>query len=57
MPRKRSENGQKARSENVGKLIEIKGVVIDAVFPDPLPEIYTALRISFPRAGRARPAT
>jgi F-type H+/Na+-transporting ATPase subunit beta len=36
-----SSNGQ-----NVGKLIEIKGVVIDAIFPDTLPEIYTALRIS-----------
>ncbi|MBA3375775.1 MAG: F0F1 ATP synthase subunit beta, partial [Actinobacteria bacterium] len=31
---------------NVGKLIEIKGVVIDAIFPDNLPEIYSALRIS-----------
>ncbi len=31
---------------NVGKLIEIKGVVIDAVFPDQLPSIYSALRIS-----------
>ena len=28
---------------NVGKIIEIKGVVIDAVFPDRLPEILTAL--------------
>ncbi len=34
--------------QNVGKVIEIKGVVIDAVFPDRLPEIYTALRISQP---------
>jgi F-type H+/Na+-transporting ATPase subunit beta len=34
--------------QNVGKLIEIKGVVIDAFFPDELPEIYTALRISVP---------
>src|SRR5437867_5776744 len=39
-----SQNGN-----NVGKLLEIKGVVIDAVFPDRLPEIYTALRI--PREG------
>ena len=30
---------------NVGKVVEIKGVVIDAVFTDTLPEIYTALRI------------
>ncbi|MFL5979208.1 MAG: F0F1 ATP synthase subunit beta, partial [Gaiellaceae bacterium] len=38
-------NGQK---QNVGKVIEIKGVVIDAVFADRLPEIYTALRIELP---------
>jgi F-type H+/Na+-transporting ATPase subunit beta len=31
---------------NVGRIVEIKGVVLDAVFPDELPEIYTALRIS-----------
>jgi F-type H+-transporting ATPase subunit beta len=31
---------------NVGTIVEIKGVVLDAVFPDQLPEIYTALRIS-----------
>jgi len=31
--------------ENVGRLIEIKGVVVDAVFPDKLPAIYAALRI------------
>jgi F-type H+/Na+-transporting ATPase subunit beta len=36
------ENGQ---NQNVGKVIEIKGVVIDAVFAEELPEIYTALRI------------
>ena len=33
---------------NSGRIIEIKGVVIDAVFPDSLPEIYTALRVEFP---------
>jgi F-type H+-transporting ATPase subunit beta len=33
---------------NVGKLIEIKGVVVDAVFPERLPEIYSALRIGRP---------
>jgi F-type H+-transporting ATPase subunit beta len=32
-------------TENVGRIVEIKGVVIDAVFPSELPEIYTALRI------------
>src|ERR687895_2052689 len=33
---------------NVGKLIEIKGVVIDAVFTGGLPEINSALRIDVP---------
>jgi F-type H+-transporting ATPase subunit beta len=31
-----------------GRIIEIKGVVIDAVFPEGLPEIYHALRIEIP---------
>src|SRR6476660_5628602 len=35
-------------SDNVGQLIEIKGVVVDAVFPHRLPEIYSALRITRP---------
>ncbi len=42
--------------QNVGKVIEIKGVVIDAVFPESLPEINTALRISLP-AQDGREAT
>lgn len=32
--------------KTTGKIVEIKGVVIDAVFPDTLPNIYSALRIS-----------
>jgi F-type H+-transporting ATPase subunit beta len=35
-------------SKNVGKVIEIKGVVLDAVFPEGLPEIYHALQIEIP---------
>jgi F-type H+-transporting ATPase subunit beta len=35
-------------TKNAGKLLEIKGVVIDAVFPGELPEIYSALRIPRP---------
>jgi F-type H+-transporting ATPase subunit beta len=38
-------------SDNVGSLIEIKGVVVDAVFPNGLPEIYSALRITRPEGG------
>jgi F-type H+-transporting ATPase subunit beta len=30
---------------NTGRIVEIKGVVVDAVFPDRLPEILTALEI------------
>ncbi len=39
-----SENGA-----NTGQIIEIKGVVIDAVFPDTRPEILNALEIQIPR--------
>jgi F-type H+/Na+-transporting ATPase subunit beta len=35
-------------TRNVGKLIEIRGVVIDAVFHERLPEIYSALHIPIP---------
>jgi F-type H+-transporting ATPase subunit beta len=45
---------QKKGQQNVGKIIEIKGVVVDAVFPDELPEINHALRITVPETdGRA----
>jgi F-type H+-transporting ATPase subunit beta len=43
------------QSENVGKVVEIQGVVIDAVFPEQLPEINHALRISVPESD-GRPA-
>jgi F-type H+-transporting ATPase subunit beta len=36
---------QNGSTRNVGKVIEIKGVVIDAVFTERLPRIYSALRI------------
>jgi F-type H+-transporting ATPase subunit beta len=38
-------------SANVGKLIEIKGVVVDVAFGDKLPEIYAALAIERPEGG------
>jgi F-type H+/Na+-transporting ATPase subunit beta len=40
-----------ATEANVGKVVEIKGVVVDVVFPDRLPAIYNALRIQVPDAG------
>src|ERR671937_2964178 len=42
-------------SSNTGKIVEIKGVVIDAVFHEELPEIFHALRIAVPEQD-GRPA-
>ena len=36
---------------NKGSIVEIKGVVLDAVFPSRLPEINSALSIQTERAG------
>ena len=47
-----SENG--SDRTNTGRIIEIKGVVIDAVFPDRLPEIYTALEIEIAEGDTSR---
>jgi F-type H+-transporting ATPase subunit beta len=44
----------KTNGTNTGKIVEIKGVVLDAVFPDRLPEIYHALRIDVPEDGGTR---
>jgi F-type H+-transporting ATPase subunit beta len=42
-----------ANGHNVGKIVEIKGVVIDAQFEGELPAIYNALEISVPAEGAA----
>jgi F-type H+-transporting ATPase subunit beta len=42
-----------ANGHNVGKIVEIKGVVIDAQFEGQLPAIYNALEISVPAADGA----
>jgi len=47
------ESNENAR--NVGKIVEIKGVVVDVVFPETLPEILSALRIESPEQD-GRPA-
>jgi F-type H+/Na+-transporting ATPase subunit beta len=47
-----SDNG--SDRTNTGRIIEIKGVVIDAVFPDRLPEIYTALEIEIGEGDTSR---
>jgi F-type H+-transporting ATPase subunit beta len=41
--------------DNVGKIVEIRGVVVDAVFHEKLPEIFHAVRIRFPEQD-GRPA-
>jgi F-type H+/Na+-transporting ATPase subunit beta len=46
-----AQSGSTTDNGNAGKLIEIKGVVVDAVFPDTLPAIYSALRITRPDGG------
>jgi F-type H+-transporting ATPase subunit beta len=41
-----------SREENVGRIEEIQGVVIEAVFPDKLPEINNAIKVRRPEAMR-----
>ena len=36
------------KNGNTGRIVEIKGVVLDAVFPDGLPQINHALKIQAP---------
>ena len=48
------EHTEGAESErNVGQIVEIQGVVIEAVFHDKLPEINHAILIKRPDAARA----
>src|SRR5262249_40708730 len=47
-----SENGKDGT--NTGRIVEIEGVVIDAVFPERLPEIYTALEIEIADGDESR---
>jgi F-type H+-transporting ATPase subunit beta len=46
------ENGSK-EGKNVGRIEEIQGVVIEAVFPDKLPEINHAILVKRPEAAKA----
>ena len=50
-----SENGA-ATKRNVGRIEEIQGVVIEAVFPDRLPEINHAITIVRPATNREEEA-
>jgi F-type H+-transporting ATPase subunit beta len=49
----RASEGTQAEKRNVGRIEEIQGVVIEAVFPDKLPEINHALAIERPAAAAA----
>jgi F-type H+/Na+-transporting ATPase subunit beta len=40
---------------NVGRVEQVMGVVVDAVFPDQLPEIYHALKVQVPEGDGRRP--
>jgi F-type H+/Na+-transporting ATPase subunit beta len=42
-------NGKRSTEQNVGTIEQVTGVVVDALFPDELPEIYTALTIDLDR--------
>src|ERR1700712_3906781 len=45
--------GADTGEKNVGRIEEIQGVVIEAVFPDKLPHIYNAIRVKLPEAAKA----
>jgi F-type H+-transporting ATPase subunit beta len=45
--------GAETGAKNVGRIEEIQGVVIEAVFPDKLPHIYNAIRVKLPEAAQA----
>ena len=50
----RSSEPETETAENVGRIEEIQGVVIEAVFPDKLPEINHAITIAPARGGARR---
>ncbi|MDX6733758.1 MAG: F-type H+/Na+-transporting ATPase subunit beta, partial [Baekduia sp.] len=45
--------GQQTGTKNVGRIEEIQGVVIEAVFPDELPQIYNAIRVRLTDEAKA----
>src|SRR5918912_1500576 len=45
------ENGSRSNGQNVGTVEEIQGVVIEAAFPEELPEIYNALEVELEQFG------
>src|SRR5436305_676975 len=51
-PRAKTSGDGREEQENVGRIEEIQGVVIEAVFPERLPEIYHAIRVRRPDIAR-----
>ena len=49
--RQQGQEGAGRDAKNVGRIEEIQGVVIEAVFPDALPEIYNALEVDLEQFG------
>src|SRR5438445_4862203 len=47
-----TQQAEAQRTENVGRIEEVQGVVIEAVFPDKLPEINHAIKIKRPEVMR-----
>src|SRR5438105_8372207 len=52
-PRPSPASGTDGGARNTGRIEEIQGVVIEAVFPDKLPEINHAITVRRPEATRA----
>jgi F-type H+/Na+-transporting ATPase subunit beta len=54
------QRSEAARNEpekpNAGRIEEVQGVVVEAVFPDKLPEIYHAIKVRRPQAAREEEA-
>jgi len=51
-PRSKTSGDGRQEQENTGRIEEIQGVVIEAVFPDHLPEIYHAVKVKRPDIAR-----
>ena len=50
-----SNGNASGNGQNFGSIESVAGVVVDVLFPDQLPEIYSALEIKVPEEGN-RPA-
>jgi F-type H+-transporting ATPase subunit beta len=51
-PRTETSGAERPEAQNIGRIEEIQGVVIEAVFSDKLPEIYHAIKVRRPDIAR-----